>query len=389
MPPGEIDTSVSTFIDYSESDKFDESASTSIVGLDGAGEVVTGYGVMVASRLRLAVPCHIMSMRRTTGKFRRTARAPGAPGTVFAALLSLACLGLTGCDGGAAVRAQLEDDLVRVEYAIQHLGRELDRGSILNAALLGTYAVRIADAKPDVRPVADALAREGTRDGTLYRSIERRFAGVRDSFPEPGADTAAYAPAAEELARLAAAADPEEFNRALADPLNVLADLSEGALPRVDAASAAASRAANAAEDLGPGGQLVGNPNYGEWQTGAGGASFWVWYGQFALIRDLLGGPRIGYGAWARGRDYSYYHDWGRGAYTSPDARKRQAQVESGARRKFASEGKTFRSPYEKRRQGASSRVARQKFAAGQAKRGGTGSLRGFGGGSRGVRRGK
>ena len=388
MPPGEIDTSVSTFIDYSESDKFDESASTSIVGLDGAGEVVAGYGVMVASRPRPAVPCHIMSMRRTTGKFRRTARAPGAPGTVFAALLSLACLGLT--DATAARRyAPSSKTTSCVSSTPSGISAGSSTGLDPDAALLGTYAARIADAKPDVRPVADALAREGTRDGTLYRSIERRFAGVRDSFPEPGADTAAYAPAAEELARLAAAADPEEFNRALADPLNVLADLSEGALPRVDAASAAASRAANAAEDLGPGGQLVGNPNYGEWQTGAGGASFWVWYGQFALIRDLLGGPRIGYGAWARGRDYSYYHDWGRGAYTSPDARKRQAQVESGARRKFASEGKTFRSPYEKRRQGASSRVARQKFAAGQAKRGGTGSLRGFGGGSRGVRRGK
>ena len=328
-------------------------------------------------------------MHRRTGRLRTAARAPEAPGAVFTLLISLACLALAGCDSGAAVRAQLEGDLARVEHAVGNLGRELDRGSIRNAALLGTYAAWIAEAKPDVRPLADALAREGTRDGTLYRGIARRFAAVRDSFPEPGADVAAYAPAVEELARLAAAADPEEFNRALADPLNVLADLSEGALPRVDAASAAASRTANAAEDLGPGSQLVGNPNYGEWQTGAGGASFWVWYGQFALIRDLLGGPRIGYGDWARGRDYSYYHDWGRGAYTSPNARTRQAEVESSTRRKFASEGKTFRSPYEKRRQGASSRVARQKFAAGQAKRGGTGSLRGFGGGSRGPRRGK
>ena len=304
-------------------------------------------------------------------------------------VVSLACLALAGCDGGAAVRAELEDHLERVDHAVQGLGRQLDQGSILNAALIAAYAARIAEAKPDVRPITNALAREGTRDGILYQSLMRRLARVRESFPQPGAETAAYAPAAEELASLAAATDPEEFNRALADPLNVLADLSDGMMPRVDAASARATGAANRAEDLGPGSQLVGNPSYGEWQSGAGGGSFWVWYGQLALIRDLLGGPRIGYGAWAGGRDYSYYHDWGRGNFTSPNQRRRQAEVESTARRKFASEGKTFQSPYEKRRQGASSRVARQKFASGSASRAGAGSLRGFGGDSRGPRRGK
>ena len=302
---------------------------------------------------------------------------------------ALACLALAGCDGAAAVRAQLEDDLARVGDAVQRLGRQLDQGAIRNAALVTAYAARIAEAKPDVRPITETLAREGTREGILYRSLGRRLAQTRDSFPAPGSEVAAYAPAAEELVRLAAASDPNEFDRALADPLNVLADLSDGALPRIDAASAGATRAANNAEDLGPGGQLVGNPSYGEWQASPGGGSFWVWYGQFALLRDLLGGPRIGYGAWARGRDYSYYHDWGRDSYTSPDQRQRQAKAETSARRKFASEGKTFRSPYERQRQGASSRVARQKFASGGASRPGSGSMRGFGGGSRGVRRGK
>ena len=115
-------------------------------------------------------------------------------------------------------------------------------------------------------------------------------------------------------------------------------------------------------------------------------------------MRDLIGGPRVGYGAWAGGRDYSYYHDYGRGNYTSPSARQRQAQVESTARRKFTSEGRTFRSPYARQRQGASSNVARAKFASASSRstagvtrtRAGTASVRGFGGGGyRGPSRGK
>ena len=32
----------------------------------------------------------------------------------------------------------------------------------------------------------------------------------------------------------------------------------------------------------------VGNPRYGSWQQGSGG-SFWVFYGQYALMRDMMG----------------------------------------------------------------------------------------------------
>ena len=137
------------------------------------------------------------------------------------------------------------------------------------------------------------LEQEATREGTLYRGLETRLADVKASLPPDGSRAEAYTAVAEELTSLAAAADPTEFNRALGDPLNVLADLSDGALPRVDAVSASASRAANGASDFGPGSQLVGNPNYGQWRTESSGTSFWVWYGQFALMRDLLGGRAL------------------------------------------------------------------------------------------------
>lgn len=321
---------------------------------------------------------------------------------VAAGVAALA-VGLASC-GGGGIRAQVDAAIVRLEQGVARLGTALDDGTLRNGALIKQYAAEVRTAKPALRDLVAVLAREGTREGTLFQGIETRLKDVRTALPEPGAPTEAYRDAAEELNSLAAAIQPDEFNNALADPLNVLADLTDGKLPRVDASPASASRSANSASNFGPGSQLVGNPNYGHWQTNSSGSSFWVWYGQFALMRDLLGGPRVGYGAWASGRDYSYYHDYGRRNYTSPSARRAQTQVESTARRKFASEGRTFNSPYARTRQGASNRVARQKFASNRASgasgarrtaAGGTrtassrpASFRGFGGG-RGPRRGK
>lgn len=43
----------------------------------------------------------------------------------------------------------------------------------------------------------------------------------------------------------------------------------------------------------GPAGySYVGDPRYGQWREGAGG-SFWVFYGQYRLLSDLLGGRSI------------------------------------------------------------------------------------------------
>ena len=310
------------------------------------------------------------------------------------ALLAL----LLGACGGESLRNRIDAAVLRLDAAVDRLGDDLDGGRLRNAEMIRQYASRVREAKPDLRELIDVLAREGTRSGTMYRSLETRLDETRAALPDPGARDEAYVGAVDELNSLARAVDPAEFDRALADPLNVLADLSDGALPRVDAISASASQRANGATDLGVGSQLVGNPNYGQWRTDSSGSSFWVWYGQFAMMQALLGGPRIGYGAWAGGRDYSYYHDYGRGNYTSPSARQRQAQVESSARRKFASEGRTFRSPYARQRQGASSSVSRAKFASTGSRsassatrtRAGSASMRGFGGGGyRGPSRGK
>ncbi len=306
---------------------------------------------------------------------------------LLAGVLSAVLLSLAGCDSGASARAKAQRADEEVNAMLIRLHDDLAQrrvgGAVGNAALILGYADSIARAKPELKPITDVLRLEGTENGRLYKGLRKRLEDNRAAFPPPDAAASAYEPVLAEYAALRGAADPAEFNRALSDPLNALADMSDGRLARVDSISAGASRSANAADSHGPGSQLVGNPHYGSWQTNSSGSSFWVWYGQYALISSLLGGPRVGYGDWSGRRDYSYYHDWGRDSYTSPSDRRRQNQVESTARRKFSSEGRTFRSPYVRQRQGASSRIVRQKAY------GGVSSMRGFGGGSRGPIRGK
>ncbi len=51
-----------------------------------------------------------------------------------------------------------------------------------------------------------------------------------------------------------------------------------------------------------PGYEYVGNPQYGSWQSGSGGGSFWMWYGGYRIFSDLLGSGNISR------TDYDTYH---------------------------------------------------------------------------------
>lgn len=57
-----------------------------------------------------------------------------------------------------------------------------------------------------------------------------------------------------------------------------------------------------------PGYEYVGNKQYGQWRTDSSGNSFWVFYGQYRLLSDLLGGGRV-----YRGHYDDYRRDWGQG----------------------------------------------------------------------------
>jgi hypothetical protein len=173
----------------------------------------------------------------------------------------------------------------------------------------------------------------------------------------------------DELINIYQAADPVLYSDALSDPLNVLADMSNGTLPRVNSLSKAQSLKANNAQDFGTGEQLIGNPSYGQWTTASNGMSFWAWYGMYSMMGDVFGSRRVYYNDWGRKRNYSYYNDYGRSRYSSPSQLSKQNQVDNRARKSFERKGQRYSSPYSKSKTGSSSLSGQSRSAQTSAKR--------------------
>ncbi|MGL5393480.1 MAG: hypothetical protein ACRDA8_19240, partial [Shewanella sp.] len=224
----------------------------------------------------------------------------------------------------------------------------LNDGQLRNANLLSQYTALLKQQKPDLTPLLDELAKDATPQGPMYTSLKRRLA--ESTVPANFADLDQQLAEAENLYQ---ATDPSLYNDMLSDPLNVVADMSEGKLARVNAISKEAAALANNAEDFGPGNQLVGNPAYGNWQTDSSGTSFWAWYGMYAMFSNIFNRP-IAYDRWSGKRGYSYYNDVGRYRYTSPKQAESQHKTFEQTKKRFESQGKRFDSPYAKARSGAS-----------------------------------
>lgn len=262
---------------------------------------------------------------------------------------------ITAC--GDPLVAKIENQISFVDIQLKNLAQRLDSGQVRNANLIKQYAKQVKEIKPEHQALADELARDATPSGPLYTSLLDRFDSAKraDLFPSNQVRF-------DELNNLYQAASNELFNDALSDPLNVLADLSGGELPRVSSISRAASIQANDAADFGAGSQLIGNPSYGQWSTASNGMSFWEWYGMYSLFSNLTnwGSNRLYYNDWSGRRNYSYYHDYGRSRYTSPKQLSKQTQIETKAKN-FG--GSKFKSAYAKSRTGATG-VSRSSHTA-------------------------
>ncbi|WP_432757996.1 hypothetical protein [Motilimonas eburnea] len=253
---------------------------------------------------------------------------------------------LSGCSDKVAEAIDANSRVAKLR--MDTLASELESGQIRNATLLKQYALLLKQQKPDYGPLIDELAKDATRQGPLYQGLQKRLDDALHS-PEK------YVSSEErliELENIVEAANPDLFNDALSDPVNVLADMSDGKLARVNAVSKAASMQANGAQDFGDGSQLVGNPNYGQWSQNSNGVSFWEWYGMYALFSNLS--RPVMYDSWSRNRDYSYYNDYGRSRYTSPTQYKSQEQQVARSKKQFGNNNSKFTSPYAKSRTGSS-----------------------------------
>ncbi|MDN3651944.1 hypothetical protein QWY77_04075 [Thalassotalea ponticola] len=265
---------------------------------------------------------------------------------------------ITAC--GDPYIAKIDQQLPLVEQRLQQLSQAIDNGQIRNANLIAQYADTISGVQPDLAPIVNELRKDATSQGPLYQSLVERARIVRQQPVVFASNEERY----QELQNIYLAADKQLYSDALSDPLNVLADLSKGQLPRVNAMSKEQALQANGAEDFGTGSQLIGNPAYGQWQTDNSGMSFWQWYGMYALISNIT--DRVSYGRWGSRRGYSYYHDYGRSRFTSPNQMRQQQQVETRVRKSFANQGKTFNSAYSKNRVGSSG-LSRQSVNAQQS----------------------
>ena len=255
---------------------------------------------------------------------------------------------------------QLDQQLLSTATKLDRLKQHIQSGNIANAGVLRLYADTIKSSKPEMAELADALAADATTSGPILGSLQARLNDAKTDAPlATAAGFESVNKVFQELSAIETAASPDTYGMMLSDPINVLADVSDGLLPRVAALSRDASARINEADDFGAGSQLVGNPHYGNWQTNGSGGSFWQWYGQYAFFSMMFNRP-IFYNSWGGHRGYSYYHDYGRSTYTSPSQRRSQESVQRRTQDKFSRSGQRFNSPYAKTRQ-TTSQVSRSQ----------------------------
>ncbi len=284
-------------------------------------------------------------------------------------LIIITTLSLVGC--GDPVKEQIEQQLPITEQRVSQLGDALNNGQVRNASLIKKYADTVMASKSNLAPLINEFRKDASTDGPMYKALLDRINTTKNQPQMFESSQALY----NELLNIYQAADPVLYSDALSDPLNVLADMSDGQLPRINSLSKSQSQQANNAQDFGTGEQLIGNPNYGNWQTGSNGMSFWAWYGMYSLMGDMFG-RRTYYNDWGRQRNYSYYNDYGRTRYSSPNQLKKQTSLDTRTKKSFSSRGQKFTSPYSKNRAGSSSLSSQSKTAQTSANRFRTNSVK-------------
>jgi len=277
-------------------------------------------------------------------------------------LLLISFIVLSGCSGNRyAEDVQIKHKALVVQFG--DLKQKLDGNQLRNALIARDYADKLIILKPELATIVDTLKIDTTSDGVMYQSLFQRLNKL-NLMPQSESE---YRQAASELLSLAAGSDPIVFNESLIDIVNTLADLSDGQLPRINIPKS------SSAEQTTPGSYLVGNSNYGSWQKDSSGSSFWQFYGQYALFRDLLS-PSYGYRGGPIYRDnwygrprYSYYHDYGRSTYGTASQQRSWGNTTKGLKNRgknVVTNKKDYRSSAAKRRSSTYSQMSLKQYGA-------------------------
>ena len=271
---------------------------------------------------------------------------------------------LIGCSSEQEQREQRLAEYARTtERNLSRLEEHIKAGNIYNTYILEAYAGQLKKQKPELSSFVDVLAKDATSAGPIFQGLRLRLSDAVSDIPASvQGDAQRFNEVNNEFVSINNAAKSHLYGQMLADPINVLADMSDGKLPRVDALSKEAEEKIDGVSGSGAGAQLVGNPHYGSWQSNSSGNSFWGWYGQYAFLSSMMGRP-IFYDRWSSNRGYSYYHDYGRSNYSSPRQMKSQASLETQTKKNFSSQGKKFESAYAKKR-ATTSKISSQRSSA-------------------------
>jgi len=259
-------------------------------------------------------------------------------------IMLVLAVALSACDSAPTqqIQQEISRNVTAAESAFESLNKQLDNGTLRNARLLPAYAEVARKKKPEFLQIIDTLASEGTRKGPTYLAIKQRLGEVSPKANAKIENVDAGSAINLELLNIRTAIT--NYDAMLVDALNMLADFSEGTLPKVREIEFEGS--ASGGGEVGS--EYVGNSNYGEWRTNSSGSSFWHWYGQYAFFSAMFGNRPVYYDSWSNNRRPSYYHDRNRGAYSSPKARTNQSETLAKTRKSYTAKGKSFNSPYAK-----------------------------------------
>ncbi len=231
---------------------------------------------------------------------------------------------LSGC--GNQYEKQVGQEYLRVEKNLQSLRKKLDNKQLSHIKIVEVYAKKLAQLKPDFKPVAEAMVIDASANGALFQGLEQRLKQVNRE-PE---NEQQFQTAMQSLISIDTGVNPLVFNEALIDLINTLAELSGGKLATMSIPKQTQSSNVRA-ESVVPGSYLIGNPSYGEYRQNNNGQSFWHWYGQYSFFNNLVGGAGyrrnpVSYSEWNERPRYSYYNDYGRDNYGSYRDRNKTSQ---------------------------------------------------------------